>query len=106
MAGLGTDHPIARREAVAERRHPGAGARGGIEDQRIAEGEQRLEAVQQAARQVLEIGAAMIDGRPVCSWLGDSFSPMFRRQFHAPTWRALKARAFRSPRLACRLMLT
>ena len=63
MAGLEHQHPVARRQRVDERRLPGAGAGGGIDDNRPFGPEHPPHAGDDLLAELAELRAAMIDRR-------------------------------------------
>ena len=65
LAGLDHEHAIAGRERVDQRRFPGAGAGRGVNDDRVGGLENRLDAVERAARDLGELRSAMIDERRI-----------------------------------------
>ena len=65
LAGLHHQHAVAGIERVDQRRLPGAGAGGGVDDHRIGGLEDGLDAVEAAPRELLELRPAVIDDRRV-----------------------------------------
>ena len=65
LAGLGHEHPVARRERVDDGGFPRAGSGGGIDHHRACGPEDRPAAVHYLASQPSELRAAMVDHLPV-----------------------------------------
>jgi hypothetical protein len=65
VAGLDHDDPVAGRERVDERGFPGARARGGVDHHRLLGLEDLADVAQHLQAELLELRAAMVDGRLV-----------------------------------------
>ena len=65
LAGLHHQHAVAGVERVDQRRLPGAGAGGGVDDHRIGGLEDGLDAVEAAPGELLELRPAVVDDRRV-----------------------------------------